>query len=92
MYEALFNFAKKYALWTLITVGISLTFGAVVNLIHWEFLTGFFSIIIHLINIFDFWVNVPLLITLVGVVIFMESAYWFFRGIYWVVEFFGGRD
>lgn len=63
------------------------TFGAFVNgFIVWSWLTYFFVIIRYLLGLFNFLIDVPTLLLLVGYGIYILGAYWIFKGVFLVIN------
>lgn len=79
---------KKVSI-TIIIVSAILLLGTAINsLVPWIWLTYFFVIIQHLLNLFGWLYDMPTLIKLIGYSYLILGAYWIYRGTMIFVKLF----
>jgi hypothetical protein len=80
---------KKIALMTFI-VSSMLIIGRLINvLIPWQYLGYFFTFVRQEVLLFDFMINTPVLLTLVGISFFIEATIWSIRGLMALISLVG---
>ena len=87
------KFMRDYGLFLMVIAGLALLGTSILSLIAGNgiiYLTYFFVIIVHLIQIFDFFINTTLLLQMVGWALLAEIAIWSFSAVRMVYEFFKG--
>lgn len=86
-----FKSVKQIALLSLIPLGLT-TLGLLINSTNLETaLTNFFVVIRSLLNVWDFWINIPLLLSLFSTTLLLFGGYWTYKIYIFVVRFFNER-
>lgn len=88
MGEQTIKILKNVGLIGLIIGGLSVLGNVINSIIPWGWLTNFFIIIRNLLALIDYFIDTNTLITLIGLRLSIEIAYWSYKAIIWVVSFF----
>lgn len=86
--NSILNFIKHNSLILLTIAGLGVLGTAVNNLVPWQYLTYFFVILRHLINLIDFIIPTNHLIAAMGAGLAVAMALWSYKGYIWIVEWY----
>lgn len=79
---------KTLAIIGIIISGLTILGATINEIVPWIWLTNFFIIIKFLIRIFDFMIDTDTLITLIGLILTIDAAYWVFKGVMLIIHYF----
>jgi len=82
------NFIKNNSLILLTITGIVALGTALNNLVPWQYLTYFFVILRHLIQLIDFIIPANQLIAVIGAGLSVALALWSYKGYIWIIEWY----